>query len=62
MSGLKGSLDDCYEAAEKLRYELNGAVLSTNAGDNTILTLSEMADEADDLASRIDNLRSALRS
>jgi hypothetical protein len=68
MTGLKGSLDDAYEHAVKLRTALLETVYSTeHLGGPTlelgdILGLGDIYDEVDDLASRIDNLRNQLRT
>jgi hypothetical protein len=65
MSGLKGSLDDAYEHAQKVRQDLADAYSIASGSDHGVTTWEDalkLWNLADDLASRIDNLRTALRS
>lgn len=63
MSGLVAQLEDARELAEKLRDEL--AMCAATEEDRfetrTASRITDLADAADDLVSRIDNLRTALR-
>jgi hypothetical protein len=61
---MKGLLDDAYELADKLRRTLDEAAAAAGEepmfGDRAA-PIQALANDADDLASRIDNQRTALR-
>jgi hypothetical protein len=57
MSSLQLALHDACEYATKLHYVLHSAALIEDISGTTTTILNEMAHDADDLASRISNLR-----
>ena len=61
MSGLVAQLEDARELAEKLRDSLSDAAVGTPSQIDCVRRVADLADAADDLVSRIDNLRTALR-
>lgn len=61
-TGLKGSLDDAFTLAAKVKVELGFAFYNEDAGPQTRETLADLFDLADDLTSRISNLILQLRS
>lgn len=61
-TGLKGTLDDCYTAANKVKVELGFAFYNEDAGPQTRETLADLFDLADDLTSRIDSLSRTLHA
>lgn len=69
MSGLVAQLEDARELAEKLKDALGNIASGAAEGMNVehaasgapVGRLADLADAADDLVSRIDNLRTALR-
>jgi hypothetical protein len=60
---MRGLLDDAYELAEKLKDALADAegIAGEQYSPRLVTRVGDLAAQADDLASRIDNLRSALR-
>jgi hypothetical protein len=61
-TGLKGTLDDAYTHAQRLKAELGAAFYNEATGKATEKMIGDMYDLADDLSSRLSNLILQLRS